>query len=99
MKVAVGQRYRAKVDVRVTCMTSWAAPFTGGYERQLPRGETVTIAQDPPETATAVWADPENYRKLHSQMVPWRDRAQFWVYRGYSLCIRLKQLETDFDLL
>jgi hypothetical protein len=99
MKVARRQRYRAKVDVPVTCMTSWAAAATGGYERLLPQGETVTITNDPPEMATAVYAEPDNYRKLHARMVPWRDRVQFWAYRGYSLCIRLNQLEADFELL
>lgn len=99
MKIATGQRYRARVDVPVTCLTSWAAPSTGGYERMLPKGETVTIANDPPETATAVYAVAEDYRKLHSRMVPWRDRIQFWFYRGYYLCIRVSQLEADFDLL
>ena len=43
MHVERGQQYRAKVDVSVICMT-WAAPFTGGYERVLPKGETIVIA-------------------------------------------------------
>ena len=97
MNVERGQRYRAKVDVSVTCMTSWAAAFTGGYDRVLPKGETLVIANDPPPGATAVYADPENYRKLHSTMVPITDRLQFWVYRGYYLCVRLAQLDSDFE--
>jgi hypothetical protein len=99
MKVVTGQRFRATTDVPVICMTSWAAPFSGGHERTLPKGEIVTVANDPPETATSVYADPENYGRLHSQMVPFRDRAKFWIYRGYYLCIRLEQLEADFELL
>ena len=97
MHVERGQRYRAKVDVSVTCMTSWAAPFTGGYERVLPKGETIVISNNPPPGATAVYADPENYRRLHSTMVPVRDRLQFWVYRGYYLCVRLAQLDSAFE--
>ena len=92
-----GQRYRARVDVPVTCMTSWATPFTGGYERVLPAGEIVVIANDPPAGATAVYAEPENYRRLHAVMVPLSDRLQFWVYRGYYLALRLAQLESDFE--
>ena len=99
MKVERGQRYRAKVDVPVTCMTSWATPFTGGYDRVLPEGEVVSIANDPPAGATAVYADPENYRRLHAIMVPRRDRLRFWVYRGYYRCVPLTRLEADFDLL
>jgi hypothetical protein len=32
-------------------------------------------------------------------MVPLTDRLQFWVYRGYYLCIQLSRLETDFELI
>jgi len=99
MAVTRGQRYRARVDVAVTCVTSWAAPFTGGYDRVLPKGEVVSIANDPPPGATAVYADPENYRGLHATMVPRRERLQFWVYRGYYLAVELARLEADFDLL
>jgi hypothetical protein len=80
-------------------MTSWATLFTGGYERVLPRGEVVSIANDPPPGATAVYADPENYRRLHATMVPKRDRLQFWIYRGYYLALPLTRIETDFDLV
>jgi hypothetical protein len=90
---------RAKVDVPVTCLTSWAAPFTGGYQRILPRGEIVRIANDPPTAATAVYAYPQAYRRLHRQMVPLGDRLQFWVYRGYHLCIELSRVATDFELI
>lgn len=99
MKIARGQRYRAKMDVPVTCMTSWAAPFTGAYERVLPKGEVVSIANDPPPGATAVYADPENYRRLHVTMVPAKDRMRFWIYRGYYLALPLTRIEAEFDLL
>jgi hypothetical protein len=38
-------------------MTSWAAPFTGGYDRVLGTGEVFTILNDPPETARAKHQD------------------------------------------
>lgn len=97
MQVERGQRYRARVDVPVTCLTAWALPFTGGYERVLPRGETIVIVNDPPPGATAVYADPENYRKLHATMVPLTDRLRFWTYRGYYLCVRLTRLDSAFE--
>ena len=99
MRVAKGQRYRANVDVPVTCMTSWAAPYTGGYERVFPQGEVLVIANDPPPEATAVCADPVNYRALHATMVPLSDRWRFWVYRGYYLSVSIDRLTRDFDLL
>lgn len=97
MRVERGQRYRATTDVAVTCLTSWGLPYTGGYERTLPAGETIVISHDPPPGATAVYADPVSYRRLHATMVPLSDRLRFWSYRGYYLCIRLAQLEGAFE--
>ena len=92
MSVSKGQRYRAKADVKITCMTAWAAPYTGGDDR------VVVIADDPAPQATAVYADPENYDALHAAMVAAADRDHMH-YRGYYLCIGLAQLQTEFELL
>jgi hypothetical protein len=95
--VSRGQKYRATVDLPVTCMTSWRAPFTGGYKRVLPAGEEFVIANDPPAKATAVYADPVNYRKLHSKFVPWKDRVRILLYAGYYLCIPLAVIAADCE--
>lgn len=86
-------------DIPVTAMTSWRAPFTGGYERTLPAGEEFVIANDPPHSATAVYADPVNYRKLHSQFVPAADRIRILLYTGYYLCVDLKRIASDCKLV
>ena len=96
MKITRGQRYRARADVPVACVISWALPFTDALDRVLPEGEIVSIANDPPSTATAVYARPERYRALHAKMVPWRYRLQFWAYRGYYFAVDLSRLERDF---
>ncbi|MEO6906547.1 MAG: hypothetical protein ABI210_01530 [Abditibacteriaceae bacterium] len=80
-------------------MTSWSAPYTGGYERVLPAGETFRIINDPPEHATAVYADAENYKKLHKDFVPLSDRMSFIMYRGYYLCIQIKDIEEKCERL
>jgi hypothetical protein len=80
-------------------MTSWAAPFTGGYERTLPAGEEFVICNDPPPDASAVYCEPVNYEKLHRAFVPWTDRWRFWVYAGYYLCIGLERIAQDCELL
>ncbi|MGC9527283.1 MAG: hypothetical protein ACP5D7_17255 [Limnospira sp.] len=97
--ICKGQTYRPKIDLPVICMTSWAAPFTGGYDHILPRGETFIIANDPPPDATAVYADVVNYHQLHSYFVSRGDRWRFWVYRGYYLCIDIEQIQTDCELV
>jgi len=80
-------------------MTSWSAPFTGGYERVLPAGEIFRIINDPPEKATAVYADAENYKKLHKTFIPLSDRMRFIFYRGYYLCIKIKDIEEKCESL
>lgn len=97
--VTEGRRYRAKADVAVTCLTSWAAPYTGGYDRVLPRGAVVVVETTPPAGATAVDVVPLDYDGLHAGMVPLYDRWRFWVYRGYWLSIPLGTLERDFEPL
>ncbi len=94
-----GQKYRANKDLHITCMTAWRAPYTGGHEKVLPEGEEFIISSDPPEGATAVYADPVNYNKLHSKFVSWTDRIRFFLYAGYYLCIDIKTIEESCELL
>ncbi len=97
--VKTGQKYIANEDIKITCMTSWRAPFTGGYDRILPAGEEFIIANDPPKGATAVYANPINYRKFHKQFVPWTDRIRILLYAGYYLCIEIKKIEESCRLV
>ena len=99
MVIRTGQRYKALQDLNITCMTSWSAPFTGGYERVLPAGETFRISSDPTANATAVYADAENYKELHKVFVPLSDRIRFILYRGYYLCIKLNDVEEHCEQL
>ena len=97
VKISKGQHYRTRKDIPVTAMTSWAVQFTGGYERILRAGEEFTVTNDPPPKATAVYCDPKDYRKLHREFIPVGDRLRFWSYRGYYLCIKLKDIEENCE--
>lgn len=97
--ISKGQRYKTKTRIPVTAMTYWAAPYTGGYDRELGDSEVFTILNDPPKTATAVYCEPADYRRLHRELIPLRDRMQFWVYRGYYLCLRIQDIEEKCELL
>jgi hypothetical protein len=57
------------------------------------------IANDPPKRATAVYANPINYRKLHKKFVPWTDRIRILLYAGYYLCIEIKKIEESCSLV
>ena len=97
--IKTGQKYIAKEDIEMTCMTTWAAPFTGGYKRVLPAGEEFIIANDPPIQATAVYANPVNYRKLHKKFVQWTDRIRILFYTGYYLSIEIKKIKESCSLV
>ena len=96
--VCKGQRYRARQAFRVTCMTAWAAPCTGGTEGLLPAGEVFSIANDPPPGATGVYADPEKYAELELLLVRQEDRNHP-KYRGFYLSISLTDIEAHCELL
>lgn len=90
--IAKGQIYETNADIPIICMTSWRAPFTGGYDRILKKGERFKVSDNPGEKATAVYCEPLRYKGLHKQMVPLRDRMRFWVYAGYYFCIKLETI-------
>lgn len=76
-------------------MTSWNAPYTGGYDRILKAGEKFVVSSNPQPGATAVYCDPLDYKRLHKVMIPWTDRIQFWVYSGFYLSIKLDQISDN----
>ncbi|MBI5277343.1 MAG: hypothetical protein HY854_12865 [Burkholderiales bacterium] len=82
----------------VIAMTSWAAPYTGGYERTLGAGEEFTLSNDA-GSAASVYADAVNYKPLHRQLIPLSDRIRFWSYRGYYLCIRTEDIARLCELV
>lgn len=90
--------YEAIDDVEIPYMTSWGAPFTGGGNATLPKGEKVKVVTPNRPKPTSVYCDPINYKKLHSIIVPERDRkAQ--DYGGYYFCIDTLTLNTKFKLI
>lgn len=97
--IKTGQKYIANEDIKITCMTSWSVPYTGGYDRILPAGEEFIIANDPSRDATAVYANPVNYRKLHKKFVPWTVRMRIFLYNGYYLSIDLKIIYKSCSLI
>ena len=98
MIVLKGRKFRTRQALKVTCMTAWAAPYTGGSEVLLPRGEVFIVTDDPLPTSTAIYADPLNYEDLETMLVRPEDRAHP-KYRGFYLCINLKDIEEHCELL
>ncbi|GHC05795.1 hypothetical protein GCM10007047_23470 [Cerasicoccus arenae] len=97
--ITQGQIYETNTDIPIICMTSWRAPFTGGHDRILKKGEKFKVSHDPAEKASAVYCDPLRYKELHKKMVPRGDRMRFWVYAGYYFCIKLEIIRNECKLV
>lgn len=98
MAYHAGQIYQSTRPLAVTCMTSWAAPCTGGHHAEFPAGEQFKIGYEPPPQATSACADPLNYRKIQKLMVSWKDR---WhpLYAGYYLSIPFTEIDSGCRLV
>jgi hypothetical protein len=83
-----GQRWRVVRDLPGSGITTWAAPFTGGFDCVIPGGTILTVDNDPPMGASAVYCRPENYDELEQVFVPDCDRRSA-KYDSYALVIPL----------
>ena len=92
-----GEIYEAMEDFRVSFVTHWSAPFTGGGDGILPKGTRVRVRVFDPEPV-AVYADAENASELENLLVPDEDR-QAPKYGGYSLSISTEDLNRHFHLI
>ena len=88
-----GARFRTKVSIDVSALTTWAVPFTGGDLRPLPANEDFVVLNPPAEGASAVACRPVRYDELHPHFVRYVDRSSP-TYDGYYLVISLEQLRT-----
>ena len=58
-----GDLYESKIDQTIEFMTAWEAPFTGGGESKLFKGEKIWISSDPIENKPiSTYALPADYR-------------------------------------
>jgi len=90
--------YQAAEDVEIGYMTHWLAPFTGGGNAILPKGEKIQVNEVFMEQPIAVNCTPLNYKKLHEKIVPQSERMEP-NYDGYSLSVKTIQLHRSFIFL
>ena len=79
-------------------MVLFGAPFSSAYRGTLPKGEIVTITNDPTEGATAVGGLPKHYEELEQVFVPARDRSHS-RYSNYELRLCFRTLAREFELV
>jgi hypothetical protein len=89
-----GEKFEVIEPFLAYVLTLWKAPFTGGYERELPRGLRFIVSRDPPPSANSVAAEAKATAQWESVLVEERDRnAQ--KYDGYYLVIKFENLEAN----
>lgn len=94
-----GDRYEAAGDLRVTFQIHWRNPTGSGGEGVLPKG-TVVRAWVPAGAVepVAVQVVPEDEKAVEALLVPETDRLS-GSYGGYSLTLKVAQLNRDFRLV
>jgi len=87
-----GDRYEVREGFTAYVLTTWKAPFTGGYEKVIPQGLKFVVAFDPPASGSAVAADAEPCSEWEALLVEAEDRADP-KYSGYYLSIPFERVE------
>jgi hypothetical protein len=94
-----GDVYESLDDQKVTYMTAWSAPFTGGGEATLLKGERVWIDSSPTEKKPiGTYALPVEYNKLEKRMVP-REEREAPRYGGFYFYFNTVDLNDKFRLV
>jgi len=93
-----GDVYESIVDQEVEFMTAWAAPFTGGGQGMLLKGERIWIPEEEEEKCVGTYADPVDYSKLEQRMVVATDRTVD-KYAGFYLFVKTVVLNEKFKLV
>jgi hypothetical protein len=94
-----GDVYESLADQEVSYMTAWSAPFTGGGEAILLKGERVWIDSNPTEEKPiGTYALPVEYSKLEERMVP-REEREARRYGGFYFYFNTVDLNDRFTLV
>jgi len=87
--------FEALEDIEISFMTHFMAPFTGGDNALLLKGERIVVNQPNRSKPTSYYCYPINDEQVENRIVSDSDRDDP-RYNGYSLFISTKSLNTDF---
>lgn len=94
-----GDVYEALNDLRVSYVTDWAAPYSGGGEAIVYKGERIIVDVRPDGLKpVGVYAKPVNYLKVEERVVPEWERESP-KYGGFHFYILTMELYEGFLLL
>lgn len=93
-----GDIYETIRDFEISYMTAHRAPFTGGGQAILPKGERVRVSDSANPEPLGVYCEPLNYDVLHERIVSAGERAH-QQYQGYYFHIDTVDLNQCFKLV
>lgn len=94
-----GDIYEALEEMQVHYMTSWAAPFTGGGEGMLRKGDRVVVDTEPVDArAISTYASAVDYDTVEERIVPASDRSAP-KYSGFYFSFKTVDLNRKFRLV
>ncbi|MBL8826366.1 MAG: hypothetical protein JNM18_05235 [Planctomycetaceae bacterium] len=93
-----GEIYEAISDTKIQYMTSHHAPYTGGGEAVLAKGERVRVSSVSHEKPIGVYCDPLRYDELHEEIVSEEER-NYPSYDGYYFSIDTVDLNRFFRIV
>ena len=98
-----GDVYESLEDQPVQYMTAWAAPFTGGGDTVLLKGERVWVDNQPHENnPIGTYALAVEYKKLEERIVPHEERENpkydgfYFHFKTVALNKTFRLVQTDF---
>jgi hypothetical protein len=91
--------YEALEDMHVRYMTSWRAPFTGGGEGDIRKGDRFRVDHAPSQPEPiGVYVIAVDYDELEKRMVPESDR-EHPKYSGFYFSFNTVELNEKFQLV
>lgn len=94
-----GDVYESLEDQTLGYFTEWAAPYSGGGETKLFKGERVRVEEAPlHDRPVSVGAAPVEYKKLEARIVPEEERKSP-KYGYFRFWLSTVDLNTKFRLV
>jgi O-acetyl-ADP-ribose deacetylase (regulator of RNase III) len=90
-----GEVFEAVHDVKISYLTHFMAPYTGGDKANLLKGERVIISKPNHDKPLGYYCYPINADEVEDRIIPYSEKNNP-AYNGFSLSIDTKSLNKDF---